>query len=604
MSHPDNCDWASTLESPLLSSSQQVFGGLVKFRVAALAVSAALVVSFFTPAASGASEDLADGTSNAMPTPRQSGQDCVWGTEPAQVIPAVDYAKGYPSGDGWRRDNQPPVRCAIGPAWTPLSHRFPYSHVLVNGELYGIESADTHLCTGLDDPTCGPAEWDEIYAESVVGYCHEGTDFNCVESIEVIGPDGQQQRARYLRGFPETQEIPEFSKNGMFMPAGGSVPLWEFDTPGGPARLLSVGMSHTVFRPENGRWGSQTPALFTFALRPVAIESRPGLPKPVMTEQVDPRSGATRVAEPWWAHPSAVDCIAVDLGECALERTFPEEYRYRVTFRMRDAANMYLNGAVDDPIAYSEKIAGGHRFVIEAAPSPVLGMAGWIPKSQIPKRLVDDVFAELGFNYNWDPDFDAASFKPLGRGGVQALAWLKALMPYFGDRASFIADAWYVENTPTLGQYTSQCVNQGKGEFIGIVSSNATAYTGDPPTYDAATSTLKYEVAGPHYMPDGTTLSRGRYSINMNANFVKCLLGVDKVPSVARVELTYPDGEASAATMALKQDKNWLRLYYENFTFSSSTVSVKFPKKLICTKGKKSKTVVAFSCPRGWKAKG
>jgi hypothetical protein len=104
-------------------------------------------------------------------------------------------------------------------------------------------------------------------------------------------------------------------------------------------------MSHTVFRPENGRWGSQTPALFTFALRPVAIESRPGLPKPVMTEQVDPRSGATRVAEPWWAHPSAVDCIAVDLGECALERTFPEEYRYRVTFRMRDAANMYLNGA-------------------------------------------------------------------------------------------------------------------------------------------------------------------------------------------------------------------------------------------------------------------
>jgi hypothetical protein len=56
--------------------------------------------------------------------------------------------------------------------------------------------------------------------------------------------------------------------------------------------------------------------------------------------------------------------------------------------------------------------------------------------------------------------------------------------------------------------------------------------------------------------------------------------------------------------MALKQDKNWLRLYYENFTFSSSTVSVKFPKKLICTKGKKSKTVVAFSCPRGWKAKG
>ena len=149
-----------------------------------------------------------------------------------------------------------------------------------------------------------------------------------------------------------------------------------------------------------------------------------------------------------------------------------------------------------------------------------------------------------------------------------------------GDRASFIVDAWHVENTPRLGRYASQCTDQANGEFISIVSSNATAYTGDPPTYDAATSTLKYEVAGPHYMPDGTTLSRGRYSINMNANFVTCLLGVDKVPSVARVELIYPDGEASAATMALKQDKNWLRLYYESFTFSSPTVSVKFPKSL------------------------
>ncbi|MEK9810984.1 MAG: hypothetical protein VW362_11095, partial [Candidatus Nanopelagicales bacterium] len=166
---------------------------------------------------------------------------------------------------------------------------------------------------------------------------------------------------------------------------------------------------------------------------------------------------------------------------------------------------------------------------------------------------------------------------------------------------------WYLENTPTLGRYTGRCVDKSNGEFIGIVSSNATAYTGDPPSYDAARSTLSYEVAAPHYLPDGESLARGRYSISMNAEFVKCLLGVDKVPSVARVELTYPDGEASAATLALKQDKNWLRLIYENFTFSSPTVSVKFPKSLTCVKGKgkkaKTKKVVAFSCPKGWKPK-
>jgi len=91
----------------------------------------------------------------------------------------------------------------------------------------------------------------------------------------------------------------------------------------------------------------------------------------------------------------------------------------------------------------------------------------------------------------------------------------------------------------------------------------------------------------------------------MNANFVKCLLRVDKVPSVARVELIYPDGEASASTLALKQDKNWLRLTYENFIFSSPTVSVKFPRTLTCVRGKgkkaKTKQVVVFTCAKGWK---
>ena len=74
-----------------------------------------------------------------------------------------------------------------------------------------------------------------------------------------------------------------------------------------------------------------------------------------------------------------------------------------------------------------------------------------------------------------------------------------------------------------------------------------------------------------------------------------------------RVELIYPDGEASAATLAIKQDRNWLRLVYENFTFSNPTVSVKFPKTLTCTKGKgkkaKIKQVTAFQCPKGWKPK-
>ena len=565
--------------------------------------SGAVVAALLTPMAQ------ASPAASSPPTAQLSGADCEWGTEPASVIPTVDYPRGYLNGVDWRRDHDSPYECAIGAAWTPLMHSFPISHVQVTSEEFGVEWADQRQCTSLDDPNCLPGAWAEMYAESALGFCDEASDFNCVEGLEVIGPDGSTQAARFVRGFPEVPEVPEYRKDGLFHPAGGSVPLWEYDAPGGTARVLTMGKVESVFRVQGSRWEMATPSsLFRFVIRPVTIESRPGIPKPAFFEYVDPDTGANRIGQGGWEHPSAVGCAAIETDECAMDTDFPDGYRYRLTLRLRDAASMYLNGAVDGPVAYSEKVTGGHRFVLEAGPSPVLGMAGWIPKSQVPRSLVDQTFADLGFNYNWEIDFEAASYKSLGRGGRDSLAWMKALLPYFGDRASFISDAWYVENTPPIpGRPIEPCLIDGTGEFVGIVSSNATAYTGDPPTYNPVTSTLSYEIAGPHYMPDGTTLSRGRYAINMNAAYVKCLLGVDKVPSVARVELIYPDGEASAATLALKQDKNWLRLTYENFTFSSPTVSVKFPKSLTCVKGKgkkkKTKAVVAFSCPKGWKPK-
>ena len=580
---------------------------MLRTAAAALAASAllgGLLVSQAQAAPAPVAELRAPAAADTPQVP--SGKDCEWGTSTATLAPQAPTNRGYLRGDDWRRDHEPPVECAIGPAWTPLVQHYPYSKVIAQSDLIG-RGVSMALCTGVTDPRCEAKDWAQLLTQSVMDYCGQDSDFNCVESLEVIDAEGIAQQATYLRGFPETPEFSEFTAPGAFVPAGGSVPMWEFSTATGAARILTMGVTSSTFRSTGALWTQMPGDQFSFALVPVRIDSRPGVLKPGMVEQIDPSTGLVGINRTGWGDPSTRGCAAFDTDECAVDVPFPADHRFRVTLRMRDTASMYLNGAVDEPLAYSEKIDGGHRFVLEAAPSPVIGMAGWIPKSEIPRSLIDGAIAAVGNSGFWDIDFDAASYRSLGRGGTEPLRWLKALLPYFGDRASFVVDAWYVENTPSLGQYTSQCVNQGKGEFIGIVSSNATAYTGDPPTYDQSTGTLKYEVAGPHYMPDGVTLSKGRYSINMNADFVKCLLGVEKVPSMARVELIYPDGEVSAATLAVKQDKNWLRLYYENFTFSSPTVSVKFPKSLTCFKGKgkkvQSKKFVAFECPKGWRPK-
>ncbi|MEK9810985.1 MAG: hypothetical protein VW362_11100, partial [Candidatus Nanopelagicales bacterium] len=159
-----------------------------------------------------------------------------------------------------------------------------------------------------------------------------------------------------------------------------------------------------------------TQTLDSVGLRPGVIERRPAIPNPPLVEREDQTTGATKVYVDGLYHPAAIDCAAIDLAECALDADFPTDYRYRVSLRLRDESAMYLNGAVDQPVGFSEKISGGHRFTIEAAPMPVLGLAGWIPKSQVPRALVDQVVAELGFNHNWDVDVYAQSFHGLGRG--------------------------------------------------------------------------------------------------------------------------------------------------------------------------------------------
>jgi len=396
-----------------------------------------------------------------------TGAACEWSTEPAPVIPRVNYPEGYTEVDYYRYHARSGDDCVIGSSWLPMLHGHPLSGILVPTEEFNSFSATQQWCTGLADPACEAKDWGLAVANLALGYCDADSGYNCIEALEVIAPDGTEQQARYLRGFPALAEVPEFREGDAFVPTGGSVPLWEFDGPGGPVRLLSPGKTEKMFIPEGGRWPTRPGALFKLWLQPVTIDPRSSLPKPEQESYVDARTGVQRVQWGGWDDPDAAGCVATDAGECTLEARFPEGYRYRLALRLRDEASLYLNGSIDNPVAYSTKLSGGHR--------------------------------------NWDMDTHANSGQPLGRGALEPLAWLKALLPYFGDRASFVADARYVGNTPTQGRDTSQCVDQGKGEFIGIVSSNSTAYTGDPPVYNQATNTLSYDIAGPHYMPDGTT---------------------------------------------------------------------------------------------------
>ena len=252
------------------------------------------------------------------------------------------------------------------------------------------------------------------------------------------------------------------------------------------------------------------------------------------------------------------------------------------------------------------------------APADVLSVAQVFPKAVLQRSAVENILTKTRGD-RWV--FDRANVDNFSEGaGSEALLWLNEVIPIIGDRTSWVSAVWNVSTARNSRAFGSKCQARVKNSFLGVVSTNATAYSEGPPRYNESTATLEYEVAAPHFLPDGKTEAIGRYALNLNADFMTCLLGVSKVPDQAKIELTYGTGEVNAATINVKQTKNWLTLIAENFTYSSPRIKVSFPqaatattktvakskapaKTVTCVKGKTAKKFLGTKCPRGWKKK-
>ena len=316
--------------------------------------------------------------------------------------------------------------------------------------------------------------------------------------------------------------------------------------------------------------------------------------------------------------------LVMDTGYCLANAEFTPGYRYRVVFQMPPDLGFFLNGRLDAPVAYTEPLGKNRRLVIEGAPATLFMVSGTIPKKYLTPEAVaaikgarSDFAEELGRVPTDIPPMENR-YPDL----------LTALLPYFGDRTTMELKAWTLKSSPTLGRYTNQCTNGGRGEMLGIISTNATAFNEDPPVLDPVTKIISYQVAAPHFGVDGKTENIGKYYMNMNANFIKCILGIDKVPAVAQIGITSTGQAERVSTVTVKTDKDWLRLNVDNFTFSSPKINVKFEapaiteniptqsaevkpaptvtkKTITCVKGKITKKITSTNpkCPVGYRKK-
>jgi len=189
---------------------------------------------------------------------------------------------------------------------------------------------------------------------------------------------------------------------------------------------------------------------------------------------------------------------------------------------------------------------------------------------------------------------------------------LSAWLPHIGDKATANLSSWSVRTLSAEEmEGADECLEDDK-RIVGLVTTNATQYSGGPPKYNRKTATLDYQVAAPHYRSGGGKFF-GIYDLIMRSDVARCLYGFSNAPLNASVSVVDDQGVTTVGTRNISEKDGWIKIAAYGFGFSAPTVKVKFsqgkssgvakPKSIVCAKGKQQRTVTGAkpTCPKGWK---
>jgi hypothetical protein len=292
-----------------------------------------------------------------------------------------------------------------------------------------------------------------------------------------------------------------------------------------------------------------------------------------------------------------------------IDYLFPKDLEFRFTVKLGglySQVNGWFFGRVTD--AEIDLNAKSKTLIVRGSPSTTPVQSGYMPYP------VPDAFKEY-FGSGTDTasgNLPTQVFSPtFSVFGNPIENWLK-YKPYLNQRASFEPEVWKIDVAPKSNYKVSNdfqnCLDKKSG-ISGLLTTNATVYDPNPPSWSAKDATLTYQVAGPELLSDGSK-NRGNYLLAIRADVASCLWKSDLKNAKATVEVTNGDGTAGAqiATTSLSQKNGWLYFSATGFHFSAPKIKVKLVPakvfKITCVKGKAIKTVAgtAPKCPTGYQS--
>ena len=479
--------------------------------------------------------------------------------------------------------------------------------------LTGRTAGGEKICSSLEDASCSG----DVSFKAVLAPCSTAVPVDCIESVIAKDASGNAINATFDRFFPTRGTNEYTGAASQSIPSGRVPSLWNISGlphSNGSQYLVSVQVT-------GGRVGgnsSQFPREVSASINPVSIsQTACDVRFHSCTDRYfeGTRNGQTSVEFGGAAYDQDAGIRCVGWGEnskCALKHAFPEGMRAQITIKLSTVPSGWLHGRMVDPTASITTVDGVTTMVIDAAPTKVPAVGAAYQWSALPAHI------KQWFDTNCPDNCgtrrrDLFSLPGAQRNAVStpeayretSFSQLELWSDFLQDKASALPSYWSVRTLSNDEMNRApDCIKTATG-VTGIVSTNATLYSEGPPSFDAATKTLNYKVAAPHYEKDGVTKFLGRYDLLLRPDIASCLYGIDDLAVTSDVEVVGEDGQEKTATTSMTRSESWFKFSAANYTHSAPTIKVKLAKLRPTLKRGKSLKVttltrrVKFKVPRG-----
>jgi hypothetical protein len=435
-----------------------------------------------------------------------------------------------------------------------------------------LESKKFHVVTLYDSNPLSRNNLSGLWKNVFLPMCKNEEDTDCIVSLSIYPDGGKEEKPDYIGQAPGLSYP---AQQDQLIPRSGEAQLFESRIDG-KVQKYSLKVIENIFAPSKvSRQIRHTE--FSIFVQPY----------------IDVPSALSSESSPY----DALEFAWHGNGIAGKAINFEKNIRASVKIRIPSDSGGWFSGRVRDPKVSLNSINKMNELTIDALPAVVSRLDAYLPGEKI-----------------------AAVMGDLPLGGIEAssqnsLSYVEKLRESLSDRATSESSVWVVKSTFVK----NKCFPDDK--FSGFVTTNAMAYSSNPPTFQ--NGYLDYKVAGMHFNSDGT-LATGSYDLILSSETARCIYQFSSAPINASVSIIGENSESrTVETSVLNESEGFLKLSANGFGFSTPIIRVQLHQNPVpsntsapsaskvqmrtirCIKGTVLKKVTAVNakCPSGFKKK-